>query len=80
MKFALFAVLLFSVAGAAVAGTSAVSVGKLRLADATADACFANCVSQNASCKRVCPTTFSTPCLGACDSQMQTCTQSCQGR
>jgi hypothetical protein len=80
MKLALFATLLFSVAGTALAGTNAVSVGKLRLADATADACFANCASQNASCKRVCPTTFSTPCLSACDSQMQTCTQSCQGR
>jgi hypothetical protein len=80
MKLALAAAILFSMVGFAAAGTGPVSIGKLRLADATSDACFANCANQNASCKRVCPTTFSTPCLGACDSQMQTCTQSCQSR
>jgi hypothetical protein len=75
MRFTLVAALLLSLAG-----TTGVSAAKLRLADAAADACFANCANENASCKRVCPTTLSTPCLSACDSQMQTCTQSCRNR
>lgn len=53
---------------------------KLLFADAASDACFANCADQNASCKRVCPTTLSTPCLSGCDIQAQTCRQSCQSR
>lgn len=53
---------------------------KLRVADAVVDVCFANCANQNASCKRVCPTTLSAPCLSACDSQSQTCRLSCQNR
>jgi hypothetical protein len=80
MKLALGAALLFSLAGTAVAGTNSVDFSKMRFADAAADACFANCASENASCKRVCPTTFSTPCLSACDSQLQTCRQSCLKR
>jgi hypothetical protein len=80
MKLVLGVALLFSLFGPAVAGTSIVGNSKLRFADAAADACFANCANANASCKRVCPTTFSTPCLSACDSQMQTCRQSCQNR
>jgi hypothetical protein len=62
-------------------GTSAAAEAghsKMRLADAAADACFAKCENTNASCKRVCPVTFSTPCLNSCDSQAQTCRQSCQ--
>ena len=51
---------------------------KVRLADAASDACFANCSAQSDSCKRTCPTTFSTPCLNACDSQAQTCRQGCR--
>jgi hypothetical protein len=43
-----------------------------------ADACFASCASQSASCKRVCPATFNTPCLNACDNQERTCRQGCQ--
>jgi hypothetical protein len=80
MKLALSAVLLFSLIGAAFAESSVIGKSRLRLADATAEACFANCRDQNASCKRVCPTTFSTPCVSACDSQMQTCRQGCQNR
>jgi hypothetical protein len=53
--------------------------GKYRVAD-SADACMANCSTQSASCKRVCPTTFNTPCLNACDSQAQTCQRGCQAR
>jgi hypothetical protein len=80
MKFAFGAALLLSLIGTALAEPGIVIKSKLRFADAAADACFANCANQNASCKRVCPTTFSSPCLSACDSQMQTCRQSCQNR
>jgi len=52
----------------------------LRLADATSQACIANCDNQNAACKRVCPTTLSTPCFVSCDSQTQVCRQTCQPR
>jgi hypothetical protein len=78
MKFLFGAAVLVALIGSA--GASVTIKGKLRFADAAADACFANCSSQNASCKRVCPTTFNVPCLNACDSQMQTCSQSCQRR
>jgi hypothetical protein len=79
MKPLLSAALLLSLLGPAVAGPVA-DRGKLRLADAATDACFASCASQSDSCKRVCPTTFNTPCISACDSQAQTCRQSCQNR
>jgi len=77
MKPLMGVALAFVLIGAATA--SPVSLrDRLRLADASADACFANCASQADSCKRVCPTTFSPPCVSACDSQAQTCRQSCQ--
>lgn len=79
-KLALSTALLMAMLGTAIAESNFALKSKLRFADAAADACFANCTNENASCKRVCPTTFSTPCLSACDSQMQTCRQSCQGR
>lgn len=60
------------------AGQTTTNASRWRLADAQSDACFANCASQNDSCKRVCPTTLSTPCLSACDSQAQTCRESCR--
>lgn len=78
MKLVLGAAILMSLFGVAAANTISIGNGKLRLADAAADACFANCVSQNESCKRVCPTTLGAPCLSACDSQAQTCRQGCQ--
>lgn len=65
---------LFEVVAASAAST------RLRVADAAADACFANCANANAACRRVCPATFSTPCLSACDSQAQTCRQGCQSK
>jgi hypothetical protein len=74
------AALLLALIGPATADSSVVNTSKMRFADAAADACFANCASENASCKRVCPATFSTPCLNACDSRTQTCKQSCQNR
>ena len=80
MKLALSAALFLALIGSAVAGQSNVSIGKLRLADAASDACFANCASQNDACKRVCPTTLGAPCQSACDSQAQTCRQSCQSQ
>jgi hypothetical protein len=78
MKIVRSAVLLLGLVQPAGADVSIAINGKLRLADAAGDACYANCSSDNASCKRACPTTFSTPCLSACDSQLQTCRQGCQ--
>lgn len=51
-----------------------------RLADATTDTCLARCADTSAACKRVCPSTFGTPCQSTCDSQYQMCRQSCQSR
>jgi hypothetical protein len=78
MKFAFGAIFLLTLIEPSLADSVMAGKSRLRFADATADACFANCASQNASCKQVCPTTLSTPCLGACDSQAQTCRLSCQ--
>jgi hypothetical protein len=80
MKLALSVALSLLLIGTAAAGQGNVSIGKLRLADATSDACIANCASQNDACKRVCPTTLGAPCQSACDSQAQTCRQSCRSR
>jgi hypothetical protein len=80
MRLVLSVTFLLAVAAPTLAAHDVAVKNKLRFADATSDACFANCASQNDSCKRVCPTTFSTPCISACDSQAQTCRQSCQSR
>ena len=80
MKLAFSAAFLLALIGPALADPSIALQSRLRFADATTEACFANCANENASCKRVCPITFNTPCLSACDSQMQTCRQSCQNR
>lgn len=80
MRAALGAALLIGLLGSAVAEPSVAFKSKLRVADAAADACFASCANENASCKRVCPTTFASPCFSACDSQAQTCRQGCQSR
>lgn len=47
MKLALCAALSLQLIGTAVAGQGNVLIGKLGLADAATDACFANCASQN---------------------------------
>ena len=47
MKLALCAALSLQLIGTAAAGQGNVLIGKLRLADAATDACFANCASQN---------------------------------
>jgi len=44
----------------------------------SANACLINCASQNDSCKRMCPSSYSGPCLSACDNQAQFCQQNCQ--
>lgn len=80
MRFILGSAILVSLVATAVAEPVAVSDRTKRVADATTDACLANCASQAESCKRACPTTFRTPCVSACDSQAQTCTQSCRTR
>ena len=80
MKLVLCAVLSLLLIGTAAAGQNNVSIGKWRLADAASDACFANCANQNDACKRTCPATLGAPCRSACDSQAQTCRQSCQNR
>ena len=77
MKLALGVAVLYLMSGPVLAA-SATNSSKFRFADATSDRCVADCASQNASCKRVCPTTFSTPCLSSCDSQAQICRQSCR--
>jgi hypothetical protein len=60
--------------------TGTFKLGKYQIADNSSDACVASCSNQNISCKRVCPATFSTPCLDACDSQLQICQQNCRRR
>lgn len=60
--------------------TGAAYPAKLRLSQASADVCLANCASQNESCRRVCPITLGSTCLNACDSQAQTCRQNCRPR
>ena len=78
MKLALSAALSLLLIGTAAAGQGNVSIGKWRMADATSDACFANCASTNDSCKRVCPTTLGAPCQSVCDSQAKTCREGCR--
>lgn len=77
MKCALTVVVIFALSGMAPSEAGAATKIGLRVADA-ADACLVNCSSENASCKRACPTTFNGPCINACDSQAQFCTQNCQ--
>lgn len=62
------------------ASTEDFSRAKLRVADASTQACIANCDNQNAACKRVCPTTLGAPCAASCDSQAQVCRQGCRPR
>lgn len=77
MKLLVSAALLLSLFGTASAD-SVVNMGKLRLADAATDACFASCASRSDACKRACPVTLNLPCLSSCDAQAQYCRQGCQ--
>jgi hypothetical protein len=80
MRIVLALIIGFTLPQLAEASTENLSRAKLRFADATSEACIANCDNQNAACKRVCPTTLGTPCFSSCDSQAQVCRQSCQPR
>ena len=44
------------------------------------EACLAKCSSDDSSCRRACPVTFSGPCLNSCDIRTQSCRQTCQSR
>lgn len=78
MKSLLGLVILLAISGF---GPAEAGIKQLtRVADANTNACMSNCANENESCKRVCPTTLSTPCLSSCDSQAQTCRASCQRR
>jgi hypothetical protein len=75
MRLAFSGLLFLFLSGTAFAGAE-----KLRVADSASDACASNCSAQAASCKRACPTTFSTPCVTSCDSQGETCRRSCSAK
>ena len=79
MKLATIAFLVLMLSGAAVANPGMGRKTAWRVAQ-SADACLVNCASQNDSCKRMCPTSYSGPCVSACDNQAQFCRQSCQRR
>jgi len=79
MKLVLALIFFLGLFQAALANPDATNRFKLRLAD-SADVCFANCSSESASCKRLCPTTYNVPCLSACDNQAQACRQNCRPR
>ena len=51
-----------------------------KIADATSQACAADCSRRAETCKQACPTTFGVACQTSCDSQAQTCRQACQPR
>jgi hypothetical protein len=48
-----------------------------RFADAV-NACLIDCANEEQSCKRLCPATYNTPCMAACDNQAQFCRLNCQ--
>ncbi len=79
MKYVFILTIISGVSEAVLADEGATIRFKLRVADST-DVCLANCSSENASCKRVCPTTYNVSCLSACDNQAQACRQNCRPR
>ena len=42
------------------------------------EACMTKCSSDDSTCRRTCPITFSGPCLSSCDNRSQSCRQGCQ--
>ena len=64
-------------AGAASADAGPLNKARWRVAE-SANVCLVNCASENDSCKRMCPPTYSVPCMSACDNQAQFCRQACQ--
>jgi hypothetical protein len=79
MKWILGGLLLITLVGTA-AAENGITIRQRFAASASAEACLANCSSNNANCKRVCPAVLGAPCLASCDSQYQTCTQGCQNK
>ncbi len=61
MKQAFGIVLLVSLAFAPALASENFNRARLRVADATSDACLASCATQDASCQRICPTTLRSP-------------------
>ena len=76
MRFLVCAVLAFSFATATAAQPNG---AQIKIAQA-ANACLASCASQDAACRRSCPSTLSGPCLSSCDAQTRTCRQGCGAR
>ena len=79
MKTAVIGIAILAFATPAFAGAVTAAKVTWRVAE-SANACLVNCDSQNSACKRVCPTTYSDPCLSACENQAQFCRQSCLGK
>jgi hypothetical protein len=77
MKSVVIVTLILALSGVTPAKAAAENKVVRRVADAS-DICLANCASENRSCKSVCPTTYSVPCVSACDNQAQFCRQTCQ--
>jgi hypothetical protein len=78
MSFRAAAIVVLMFAGA-MAHAASPARSPWRVAE-SGNACLINCASQNDSCKRMCPTSYSGPCLSACDNQAQFCQQSCRGK
>jgi hypothetical protein len=79
MRFATVGLFALLIAGATAAHAGSANESPWRVAQ-NANACLINCASQNDSCKRMCPSSYSGPCLSACDNQAQFCQQNCQRR
>ena len=79
MRFAAIGLFALLIAGVTAAHAGSVNKSPWRVAESTY-ACLINCASQNASCKRMCPSSYAGPCLSACDNQAQFCQQNCAGR
>ena len=79
MKYVLFAAAVCAIFGGSSVNAEPGKKASWRVADAT-NACLINCASERDSCKRLCPATFNTPCIDACDNQAQFCRQNCQRR
>jgi hypothetical protein len=77
MKYIFWVALLSAVSFGAIAQTGG---GQQSSGRGAVEACLTKCSNDDASCRRVCPVTFSGPCLSSCDSRAQSCRQSCQGR
>ena len=73
MKFLVSAALTFLFLTAAAAQPNGEHI---KMAQA-ANACLVSCASQDAACRRSCPSTLNGPCLSSCDAQTRSCRQGC---